>query len=283
MFSASTSAAQGGLARMAWNMPAAAAEARRGGWRPSPPMAVRTPVAADTGRAAANHGGEAGMALRPPALLKSELLTYLNTRIAASEDEAWLHLAQKLGLSAAELSLSRDNGEPLFRSELRRAGQALIEDGLVEFRGGGQWRIVRLRDAAESPEELPSTCAPYYTDAASVNVRANKYERDRAARNLCVAHYGARCAVCDFDFERTYGPLGSGCVRVHHIVPPAMLVAGYRFDPVRDLRPICANCHYMIHRIEPAYTIEQLRALLRRQAPGEAEPSGSVPQQRHAG
>jgi len=36
-----------------------------------------------------------------------------------------------------------------------------------------------------------------------------------------------------------------------------------QLDPVKDLRPICPNCHAMIHRREPPYTIEDLRVMLR--------------------
>jgi 5-methylcytosine-specific restriction protein A len=34
-------------------------------------------------------------------------------------------------------------------------------------------------------------------------------------------------------------------------------------DPVADLRPVCPNCHAMLHRDEPPLTIESLRQLRR--------------------
>lgn len=194
------------------------------------------------------------MPLLTQVLLRSELLAWLTCRVAASEDEACAQLAQRLGCP--------DGTD--FRATLRGACHALAADGLIDMHAQ-QWRIVRLRDAGDSPEELPPGSAPYYSQAASVNVRANKYERDRAARKACLEHHGARCAVCDFDFSETYGALGLGCVRVHHIVVPAAISPGYKLDPVRDLRPVCANCHYMIHRVEPHYSIEQMRDLLARQ------------------
>jgi 5-methylcytosine-specific restriction protein A len=36
----------------------------------------------------------------------------------------------------------------------------------------------------------------------------------------------------------------------------------YRVDPIRDLRPVCPNCHAMIHRRIPAYSIEELKKML---------------------
>lgn len=187
--------------------------------------------------------------------LRSELLAYLNSHVAAGDEEACAHLALRAGAAA---------GDGAFRQRVLEACRALLDDGLLEQRAG-QWRVIRLRDAAESPEELPASSVPYYSENASVSVRTNKYERDRNARRLCIEHHGARCAVCDFDFEAVYGALGKGCVRIHHLVPPAQLGPGYRLDPLRDLRPLCANCHYMIHRTEPPASVEHLRQLLRRQ------------------
>jgi hypothetical protein len=33
----------------------------------------------------------------------------------------------------------------------------------------------------------------------------------------------------------------------------------YEIDPIKDLRPVCPNCHAMLHRRTPAYTIEELK------------------------
>jgi predicted HNH restriction endonuclease len=201
------------------------------------------------------------------AWLSHELLAYLNSRIAVADEEACTHLAQRAGVEA---------GDNTFRKRVSEACHALLDDGLVEQRGG-QWRIVRLRDAADPPEELCAGSASYYSENASVSVRANKYERDRNARRQCIGHYGARCVVCDFDFEAVYGALGQGCVRIHHLVPATQLGPGYRLDAVRDLRPVCANCHYMLHRTEPPVSVENLRQLLQRQqARAQDEAAGTA-------
>ncbi|KAB1911173.1 hypothetical protein F8280_33830, partial [Micromonospora noduli] len=166
------------------------------------------------------------MPLISEAGLREQLLAYLDRRVAAPEEELLAQLAQRTGATLETL-----------RERLRRICLELVADGLLERSGPDQWRAVRLRDAAESPDEVLPGSAPYYSEQASVAVRANKYERDRNARRQCIEHYGARCVVCGFDFESGYGALGRGCVRVHHVVPPAQLGPGYRLDPVRDLRP----------------------------------------------
>lgn len=219
------------------------------------------------------------MALPSQSTLRGELVALLGARVELTQEQACQLLAQRLRPAGGEAA--RDADEPMaFRRAVFEAADALLRDGVAELRsdagGGLRWRIVSLRDAAELPEEISPSSAPYYSEALSVVVRANKYEKDRHARKRCIDHYGARCVVCDFDFEKTYGVLGRGCVRMHHIVPLAQIHAGYEFDAVRDLRPVCGNCHYMIHRVEPAYDIEQLRSLLRRQAQDASMPSASL-------
>lgn len=87
------------------------------------------------------------------------------------------------------------------------------------------------------------------------------YERDPEAKEACIQHYGAVCQVCDFEFVKLYGELGRGFIHVHHIVPLANVRAAHMVDPVRDLRPVCPNCHAMIHRDRHRpLTIEELRA-----------------------
>jgi 5-methylcytosine-specific restriction protein A len=36
----------------------------------------------------------------------------------------------------------------------------------------------------------------------------------------------------------------------------------YEVDPINDLIPVCPNCHAMIHRRRPAYSIEEVKKML---------------------
>lgn len=103
-------------------------------------------------------------------------------------------------------------------------------------------------------------------EGASRRVRVNRFERDRNARNKCVAHYGAKCSACDFDFQKCFGELGDGYIHVHHIVPLSEIRASYAVDPIKDLRPICPNCHVMLHRSRRTLSIEELKKVLDRQS-----------------
>ena len=107
-------------------------------------------------------------------------------------------------------------------------------------------------------------------EGAAVRVEVIRYERDAKNRAACLQHYGYRCQVCDLDFEERYGELGRGFMHVHHIVPLHEIadIPNYRVDPIKDLRPVCPNCHAMLHRPnDHTLTVEELRALLR---PGDS-------------
>jgi 5-methylcytosine-specific restriction protein A len=109
----------------------------------------------------------------------------------------------------------------------------------------------------------------YYPDEVSETleegkrktVTVNLYERNPIARKQCIDHYGVKCQVCDLDFENTYGPVGKDFIHVHHIKPLYEINQSYIVDPIKDLVPICPNCHAMLHRKENGVylSIEQLR------------------------
>jgi 5-methylcytosine-specific restriction protein A len=103
-----------------------------------------------------------------------------------------------------------------------------------------------------------------YFEGAGVAVTVNRYERNPAARAACIAHYGATCQVCDMDFVAIYGDIGKGFIHVHHLKPLAEIDAEYSVNPIFDLRPICTNCHAMIHTPKaplPPLTIQSLRQI----------------------
>jgi len=107
------------------------------------------------------------------------------------------------------------------------------------------------------PEEVDTP--QQYIEGASKLVSVNTYERNAEARAKCIKHYGYKCAVCSFDFENFYGSIGKNYIHVHHIVPLSAIKKEYQLDPIKDLIPVCPNCHAIIHRTQPALTIEQLK------------------------
>ncbi len=85
-------------------------------------------------------------------------------------------------------------------------------------------------------------------------------------RAKCIAELGTRCVICNFNFEETYGEVGQGFIQVHHLTPLAEIGEEYTVDPIQDLQPVCANCHTIIHRRKPAYSLDEVRTMLKSKA-----------------
>ncbi len=101
-----------------------------------------------------------------------------------------------------------------------------------------------------------------YFEGALRTVTVNAYERDREARARCIEHHGVNCAVCGMAFGSVYGPVAEGFIHVHHIKPLSEIGIQYQVDPITDLRPVCPNCHAVIHLGGQTRTIEEVRQLL---------------------
>lgn len=97
-------------------------------------------------------------------------------------------------------------------------------------------------------------CAPEDT-ASSLEGRlieswSTRRERDPANRALCLSLHEPRCVVCEMSFLEEYGEIGRDFIHVHHERPLAGADAdkGDDYHAGDDLKPVCPNCHAMLHR-----------------------------------
>lgn len=93
-------------------------------------------------------------------------------------------------------------------------------------------------------------------------ITLTRHERNPKARKKCLEHYGTDCYVCGFNFEQVFGEIGKDFIHVHHLLPLSEISQEYEVDPINDLRPVCPNCHAMIHKNNPPFTIEEIKNLL---------------------
>ncbi|HYG14887.1 MAG TPA: HNH endonuclease [Bacteroidia bacterium] len=114
-------------------------------------------------------------------------------------------------------------------------------------------------------DELPHGNIEDLIEGAKKTVSVNAYERNPEARKKCIAHWKAICTVCDFDFEKIYGEIGKGFIHVHHLKPISKIGQEYTINPVEDLRPVCPNCHSMLHKENPPLPIEKLKNIIAKQ------------------
>lgn len=101
------------------------------------------------------------------------------------------------------------------------------------------------------------------TEGTSKSVAVIKYERSPVARQQCIAHYGTSCYVCGFSFGHAYGETAGGYIHVHHLEAISSRSGKRTVDPIKDLRPICPNCHAVAHLQVPPLSIQALRRMLK--------------------
>lgn len=101
-----------------------------------------------------------------------------------------------------------------------------------------------------------------YEEGTPEQVISVKYERNPVARAACIAAHGTSCKICGFDFGKEYGSEFEGKIEVHHKVPISEIGEKYIVDPVKDLIPVCSNCHTALHsKKNGVYTVEELKKM----------------------
>jgi 5-methylcytosine-specific restriction protein A len=146
-----------------------------------------------------------------------------------------------------------------------------VELGPYDFTGGLESKCFRILGRAGFEIITKGNIDPYPheiregyrgIEGSVRTVTVNRYERDPRSRQVCIDHYGVACQACGEDFERKYGPIGTGFIHVHHKVPLSGIRESYLVDPIEDLVPVCPNCHAMLHMKDPPFTVEEIKALI---------------------
>lgn len=111
-----------------------------------------------------------------------------------------------------------------------------------------------------NPEEILDVSS--LSEGTTMRVFVNRYERNPLARKKCLDHWGTTCAACLINLGDKYGAIAEGFIEVHHLTAVSSIRAKYKIDPIRDLRPVCPNCHAIIHRKNPHLTLDEVKVLL---------------------
>lgn len=126
------------------------------------------------------------------------------------------------------------------------------------------FEFLRSENISYNPFSETIDATQTYIEGAATQVTQTRYERNIYARNECLKHFGYFCSVCDFNFEIFYGSLGYKFIHVHHLTQVAKIKQEYKVDSIHDLRPVCPNCHSMLHKQNPPLTIEELKKIFRK-------------------
>jgi 5-methylcytosine-specific restriction protein A len=206
------------------------------------------------------------------------LLVYINKRGGdVIPKECYTYLAKEFELSDSETSLSlsevtrTERSEAKWNNMVQWARKSLVDDGYLfnaKQSGFGKWKITNL--GKEKAKNLinkievayPDDVEDIFFEGVRKQINVNRYERSKTARDKCIDHYGCLCSACGLDFKKIYGEIGTDFIHVHHIKPISEIGIEYELDPVKDLRPVCPNCHAMIHRTKLPVSIEEMKKVI---------------------
>lgn len=170
------------------------------------------------------------------------------------------------GLSTGQ---ERNNGKPgdvAYRNSIEK----MIDHGLISvqaiatYKGnmrkivGGNvpdlrnvlaYLIKRIEDRETTLRYPDIEVSDDHSEGHVLKCYVNKFERDKSARDKCVKKFGWQCQVCGINFNSVYGSLGKDFIHVHHLVPLHTIKREYKVNPLRDLIPVCPNCHAMLHKL----------------------------------
>lgn len=167
-----------------------------------------------------------------------------------------------LGQPSIQAMLNRENNTYVFWRESNEQPFIFAGIGISKAeRDSVPVEIIWTFDNNDYPDEVNVT-GSILREGSLKRVTVNAYERNRLARNLCIEHYGVNCSVCNFNFEQVFGDIGKEFIHVHHLKLLSEIGEEYVVDPIEDLRPVCPNCHSMIHKRKPPLSISELQALL---------------------
>lgn len=166
-----------------------------------------------------------------------------------------------------------DGKNPTYKHRAAPLTDAQIEE--LEVAAGRTSGTPVLAPPPNAPSNYPDELAEDESliDGARYTVTVNAYERDPEARRRCIAAHGVACDICKMKFGEVYGIVAEGFIHIHHLRPLSEVGEAHAIDPVKDLRPVCPNCHAVLHRRRPAYSIEDVRGFLRHREGNESNPA----------
>lgn len=161
----------------------------------------------------------------------------------------------------------KGNPEEIYHNELKKIRQCQDWYILAEYLG---LTINGLSNDNIKPT-FANEISPSEKDLAEGNytkVFVNKYERNWQARKECLKFYNnsSVCQICGIDIAKTYGAKFTGKIHVHHLIPLSKIKKKYIINPVKDLIPVCPNCHMILHSKgkNEVYTVEEVKNFIKK-------------------
>ncbi len=212
-----------------------------------------------------------------PGNFAADLVRSMNTA-TADQRSAFAVFANSLQAKGAKVTLEFDGkqAEPTVPEQwptkwsnitisMKKVGVVLENCGSYDFDAAFPWTTGFFGMALSllPLEPVPEERRKAEEEGAELYRLVKQYERSRINRAACIEIHGTSCKICNFSFKETYGEIGDGFIHIHHTVPLSLMGGSYVLNPATDLIPVCPNCHAMLHRRIPPYTVDEIEMVMR--------------------
>jgi predicted HNH restriction endonuclease len=174
-------------------------------------------------------------------------------------------------------------GHPVFKTDLKKHRLLRHLSVVKQPRGtvftvtDEEWQALKKLISNGNPGDEAEPIAGESQDGDQVEFAERRQiarEKEIWARNPQLASDAKKrdsytCQICSFNFMAAYGRLGKEYAECHHMNPLSERL-GAASDPemtrIEDVITLCANCHRMVHRTQPALSVAAVKADLAKQA-----------------
>jgi len=176
-----------------------------------------------------------------------ELNLILNNK--NSQQFFYISIPQNSIVNPVAVFRNKDDTADIFIAAVNRDNLS-INESMIDIQSNGtkhDFSVYEIAVIEYQSRLFPDEVNNSYFEGARKTITVNLYERNSKARNKCIEEHGVNCVVCGFNFKDFYGDRGKGFIHVHHLIAINEIDSEYEVDPINDLRPVCPNCHAMLH------------------------------------
>lgn len=104
-----------------------------------------------------------------------------------------------------------------------------------------------------------------FTEGLRQRKEISFFSRNPRLVSIAKEVHGYRCHVCNFGFEEYYGDIGKEFIECHHLNPLSESDSEEMIQThLKDVITVCSNCHKMIHKRSPPFSIEELKCKIKK-------------------
>ena len=140
--------------------------------------------------------------------------------------------------------------------------KAVVDENIKEQKSEEKQSVTELKQEENnvSPQEATKTIEESKIQQEKV---AQLEDYKTSIKKACLEYYGAICDICGFDYGYTYGEAYENMIEVHNIHQQDSEEILPNTDPVKDLIPVCCNCHKVIHSKQPPINVDDMRNMVK--------------------